>query len=220
MKSTSRLAALLVLGAAGSAGGLAAQVQGLPVRNAGIGTGAAIAADAGFTNADAGKGVTLGATIGVGAGPVGFTGTFARFDPKGTGPTINSSGGTLNLKLFGGPLVPLAITLQGGLGYQRSGTISNYHAPIGVGFALTIPNPAFSLKPWVAPRFDILHTTNSAVVTSGGGSGTDSNFGISGGVDIGFLGGFSIRTMYDRVHVAKGIDPSVVSVGLGLRLGR
>jgi hypothetical protein len=211
-----RLLLLAALGAAASAGGLAAQVRGLPVRNAGLGTGASIAGDLGFPNSDAGSGYALGATFGLGAGPIGFTVTAARFDPKGAAAKQNSFGGTLNLKVFGGPLVPLTVTMQGGLAYQKSGAIGDYHMPLGVGFALTIPNPAFSLKPWVAPRLDFTHTSNPTAA----GSSNTSKFGISGGVDIGFLGGFMIRTMYDRVHLAQGINPAVVSVGLGLRLGQ
>lgn len=51
MMSRVRLLALFAAGAAGSAGSLRAQAAGLPVRNAGIGTGIGIAADVGFPNA-------------------------------------------------------------------------------------------------------------------------------------------------------------------------
>ena len=59
--SSSLLAAML--GIAPSAGILSAQVAGLPVRNAGIGTGIGLAADLGFPNAAMGKGVAIGAII-------------------------------------------------------------------------------------------------------------------------------------------------------------
>lgn len=218
----SRLLALVTIGAAGSSGGLLAQVRGLPVRNAGIGTGIGIAADVGFPNGSGGKGLALGATGTVGGGPLGASGSVARWDPKGSGSTINSVGATGNLKIFGGPLIPVAVTLQAGVGYSSHTTTvagnqvtdRSWHVPAGVGLTLTIPNPAFSIKPWIAPRIDVLRTSQTGL-----GSSTDTNFGISGGVDLGFLSGLSIRAMYDRVQKGGGVHPSALSVGLGFRVG-
>src|SRR5262245_53518233 len=124
MNASSRLWALLVIGggAAGVPGGLLAQVSGLPVRNAGIGTGISFAGDLGLPNGDAGKGVAFGATGTIGAGPIGFSGSVAHWDPKGAARAINSVGGTGNLKIFGGPLVPLSVTLQAGVGYYSHTT--------------------------------------------------------------------------------------------------
>ena len=224
MKWTTRLLALIALGAAGSAGGLAAQVAGLPVRNAGIGTGIGIALDAGFPNADAGKGFALGATGTVGFGPLGVTGSVSRFDPRGADPRW-SVGGTGNFKIFGGPLIPLAITLQAGAGYAKVTeqgfeapvTTKTVHLPVGLGVALTIPNPVFSIKPWLAPRLDVLRTTLESDTPAE--SHTDTNFGISGGIDLGFLSGVSFRLMYDRVMAGDGVHPSVLSIGLALKVG-
>jgi len=132
-------------------------------------------------------------------------------------------GGSGNLKIFGGPLIPLAVTLQAGFAVYRITTTDVagdeirkriWHAPLGLGLALTIPNPVFSIKPWVAPRLDLVHTPASL-----SGSNTEANFGISGGVDLGFLGGFSIRAMYDRVSAGDGVNPSVLSLGAGFRVG-
>jgi hypothetical protein len=67
---------------------------------------------------------------------------------------------TGNLKIFGGPLIPVSVTLQAGAAYDQQsestilgGDISSktWHVPVGVGIALTIPNPVFSIKPWLAP---------------------------------------------------------------------
>ena len=219
MKSRLRLLALLALAAVGLSGGpleLTAQVPGLPVRNAGIGTGIGIAGDVGFPNAAAGKGVAFGATGTAGLGPLGVSATIAHWKPKGA-DAINAVGGTGNLKIFGGPLIPVSVTLQAGLAYYRVTltTIEGeqveqkfWHAPVGIGLALTIPNPAFSIKPWVAPRLDVVH-----------GGSTDTNLGISGGVDLGFLSGLSIRAMYDRVMAGDGVHPSTLSLGLGFRVG-
>jgi hypothetical protein len=228
MRFRTRLIALLALGAAGSAGGLAAQVRFLPVRNAGVGTGIAIAADVGFPNADAGKGIAFGATGAIGLGPLGVTATVAHYDPKGAGYTLNSAGVTGNLKIFGGPLIPVSVTFQAGAAYDKTGGSSiegdvaygkTWHVPVGLGLALTIPNPAFSIKPWLAPRVDVLRTTLSDGGTASQTSDTQAKFGISGGVDLGFLSGLAVRVMYDRVNRGNHVTPSVLSLGLGFKVG-
>jgi len=228
MTRSTRLPALLFLLAAGHAGGLVAQVAGLPVRNAGVGTGIGIAADAGFPSATAGKGFAIGLTGALGAGPLGFTGSVARWDPRGPGDKITSVGGTANLKIIGGPLIPLSVTLQGGVArYTQDATtiegdafdLRTWHFPAGIGIALTIPNPVFSIKPWVAPRLDVVRVTQSDGGTAAQVTSTASDFGVSGGVDLGFLNGLTIRAMYDRVFRGEGVNPSVLSIGLGFKVG-
>ena len=220
-----RLLALLAAGAAGSAGTLAAQALGLPVRNAGIGTGIGIAADIGFPNADGGKGTAIGATGVIGLGPLGVSGTLAHWTPKGQ-DGINSVAASFNLKVIGGPLIPLSITLQAGAGYGKLTAqgfeapviTKTLHVPVGVGLALTIPNPAFSIKPWVAPRVDVRRTTLESDTPPE--TDTVADFGISGGVDLGFLNGLTIRAMYDRVQAGSSGHPSIFSLGLGFRVGK
>ncbi len=221
MKIRTRLIVLIALGAAGSTGGLVAQVAGLPVRNAGVGTGIGIAADLGFPNTAAGKGIALGATGAIGLGPLGVTGSVATWNPKGPGSSITSVGVTGNLKIFGGPLIPVSVTLQAGAARYKASGASTWHVPIGVGLALTIPNPVFSIKPWLAPRLDITRSSQGDILTdrSAGGSSTSTDFGISGGVDFGFLSGLAVRVMYDRVGRGRNDTPSVLSLGLGFKVG-
>lgn len=216
MTSRLRLIALALIGAAGVPGGLAAQVFGMPVRNAGVGTGIGIAADVGFPNGDAGKGLTFGATGAIGLGPLGITGSAATWNPKGPGGSITSLGVTGNLKVFGGPLIPVSVTLQAGAARAIEGASSQWHVPVGVGLALTIPNPVFSIKPWLAPRIDLVRTSLTGGTPS---TDTDANFAVSGGVDFGFLSGLTIRAMYDRVSAGGGATPSVLSLGLGFKVG-
>jgi len=196
---------------------LTAQVAGLPVRNAGIGTGIGVAADVGFPNADMGKGTAFGATGFVGLGPLGVSASVDRWTPKNA-DAVTSVGGTLNLKVFGGPLIPLAITMQGGAARTRTSTIegdlTTWHFPAGLGIGLTIPNPAFSIKPWVAPRVDVQHQSGAGLI-----DGTRTKFGISGGIDVGFLSGLSLRAMYDRVSAGNGAHPAVLSFGAGFKVG-
>jgi hypothetical protein len=226
------LVVLVLAGVVGHPGSLDAQVRGLPVRNAGIGTGVGIAADVGFPNTKAGNGIAYGATGSAGLGPIGFTASLARFDPKGLGNTINSVGATANLKVFGGPLVPFSVTLQAGAGYDSkrttglegagysSSSIRTWHLPVGLGLAVTIPNPVFSIKPWIAPRLDVTRVTQPDGGTATTVTDTNAHFGLSAGVDLGFLNGFTIRAAYDRVSKGQGMTPAVVSVGLGFRVGK
>ncbi len=108
--------ALLAVAAAGAEG----QVLGLPVVNNGVPTGIAFAADVGFSNEDAGKGTTIGGSAAFGIGLLGVTGSVARFDPRDD-DAITSVGVSATLRLFGGPLIPFRVLLQGGVGVLEAG---------------------------------------------------------------------------------------------------
>jgi hypothetical protein len=198
------LASLLLaaLAARGSA-----QVTGLPVRNSGISSGLTIAGEVGFPDADYGKGTAFGGRGAAGFGPIGVSAVISSYNPK-VGPTQTGLGGYLNLKVFGGPLVPFSVTLQGGAEYVKNQGTKLIHAPIGLGIGLRIPNPALAIKPWIAPRLDLVRVSGSGITTT-----TDKNFGISGGVDFSLLGGLGFGVAYDRVWAGKSVNPSVLSVG-------
>jgi hypothetical protein len=191
----------------------AAQVQGLPVYNSGVAGGIAIYGDVGFPDENAGKGTAYGVSGRVGFGALGATAILSTFDPDGSGSSDVSVGATLNYKIFGGPLVPLSVTLQGGIGYSKpengllpDNDATELHFPIGVGFALTIPNPALALRPWIAPRVDVVHASVS------GTSDSETNFGLGAGIELNLLNGFGLHAAYDRVFVDGG-DPSVFGLG-------
>ena len=77
-------------------------------------------ATSGFPNDEAGGGTAYGVTgAGPASGPFGATATLSTFNPDGPGGSDVSVGGTLNYRLLGGPLVPLSVTLQGGVGYAK-----------------------------------------------------------------------------------------------------
>ena len=195
-----------LLGAALAAQGRA-QVTGLPVRNSGISTGLTIAGEVGFPGAEYGKGTAFGGRGAVGFGPIGVSGVISTYNPK-VGATRTGLGGYLNLKVFGGPLVPFSVTLQGGAEYVKNSGTKLIHAPVGLGIGLRIPNPALAIKPWISPRFDLVRTE-----PSGGTSTTAKNFGLSGGVDFSLLGGLGFGVAYDRTWAGHGVNPSVFSVG-------
>ena len=211
MKHTVRaVVACLTLGAAP----LLAQNPGLPVYNLGVPRGIGLYGDLGFPNDAAGKGTAYGATARAGFGDIGVTATLSALNPKGPAGSDLSVGGTLNYRLLGGPLVPLSVTLQAGVSYAKPGEgllpsneVTAYHFPIGIGFALVIPNPVLAIRPWLAPRVDI------ATTKVGGTSSTDTNFGLSGGLEFNLLNGFGIQAAYDRVFAKDVADPGTFGVG-------
>jgi Outer membrane protein beta-barrel domain len=198
------------LGLAGPAQG---QVRGVPVYNSGIASGIAIYGDVGFPDTEAGKGTALAVSGRGGFGQFGAAAILSSFDPDGSGDSELSVGASLNYRVFGGPLIPLSVTLQGGIGYSKPDDgflpgegVDELRFPVGVGFALTIPNPALAIRPWIAPRIDVVQRSGS------GQSETESNFGLGGGLELNLLSGFGVHAAYDRVFVDGG-DPSVFGVG-------
>jgi hypothetical protein len=153
-----------------------------------------------------------------GFGAFGATAILSTFNPDGPASSDVSVGATLNYKLFGDPLVPLSVTLQGGIGYSKPddgllpGEATELHFPVGLGFALTIPNPALAIRPWIAPRLDIVNASAS------GTSDSETNFGLGGGLELNLLNGFGIQAAYDRVFV-DGADPSVFAIGAHFAFG-
>jgi hypothetical protein len=202
----------LTLGLAPGPSRADAQVRGIPVYNSGVASGIALYGDVGFSNADAGKGTALALTGRAGFGPLGVSAILSTFNPDGPAGSKASVGATLNYKIFGGPLIPLSATLQGGIGYSKPdtgllpGQNTELRFPIGLGVALTIPNPALAIRPWIAPRVDIVRSSG------GGSSTTKTNFGMGGGLELNLLNGFGLHAAYDRVFTDGG-DPSVFGIG-------
>jgi opacity protein-like surface antigen len=190
-----------------------AQVLGIPVYNSGIARGVGLYGDVGFPNAAAGKGTAFGLTGRAGFGPLGVTAIVSSFNPDGPAGSVTSVGGTGNLRVFGGPLVPLSVTLQGGVGYAKPDNgvlpgdeVSVLHFPVGVGFALTIPNPVLAIKPWLAPRVDVTRTKTNGV------SDSDTKFALSGGVEFNLLSGLGLHAAYDY-RTGGSSHPGVFGIG-------
>jgi opacity protein-like surface antigen len=189
---------------------VSAQVLGLAVRNAGVPTGLGIAAEAGFANSDYGQGKAFGGTGQIGVGPLGLTATVASYDPDAAGSaSLTSYGGSVNLKVFGGPLVPFSITMQAGYGYANSNGTKRSHVPVGLGLALNIPNPALAIRPWIAPRADINH-----VSARGLPSDTRTRFALSGGIDFNLLSGIGAGVAYDWIAGDQGSHPGIFGIRL------
>ncbi len=203
------LALALVTGAVPAA----AQVRGLPVINSGPGIGIGIGGEVGFANDVAGGGTTVGANASLSAGIFGISGAISRGGPDGV-DDVWSHGASVSMRLFGGPLVPIRITGQVGAGRWEVADITTTHVPISLGIAATIPNPMFAIKPWLAPRVSFTRTG------VGDATDTDHDFGISGGIELGFLNGMTLRAAYDRMLVDGDRKPGILSFGLGIGVWR
>ena len=207
----------LIVGVATLAGGAAsveAQVRGIPVYNAGVPRGIGIYGDVGFPNDEAGGGTAYAVTGRAGFGPFGATAMLSTYNPDGPADSDLSVGATLNYRVFGGPLVPLAVTLQGGIGYAKPDNgalpdpdVTELRFPVGVGFALTIPNPVLAIKPWLAPRLDFVRRSAPGVDTE-----SNNEFALSGGIELNTLGGFGLHATYDAIFDESG-TPGVFGVG-------
>jgi hypothetical protein len=212
MKQCAR-AAIVVLALVMGWTPLGAQVRGIPVYNNGVPRGIGVYGDVGFPNDVAGGGRALAVTGRAGLGALGFSAILSSYNPDGPGDSDVSVGATANMRVFGGPLVPLTVTLQGGVGYAKPEQgilpedVTLWRFPVGVGFALTIPNPALAIKPWLAPRADIVR-----VSPEGGEATTETEFGLSGGLELNLLTGLGIHAAYDAIF-AEGGTPGVFGVG-------
>lgn len=187
-----------------------AQVLGLPVVNNGAPTGVNVGADVGFNSG--GAGTAIGAHASVGLGFFGLTAMVSRMAPS-SGDAIIAPGAAATLRLLGGPLVPFRITAQVGASRWSANGATTTHVPMSLGLSATIPNPAFAIKPWIAPRIDVSRVSGTSIE---GDSFSDTNlrFGISGGIDLSLLSGVTIRAAYDRLSL-EGSNPSIFSLGLG-----
>jgi hypothetical protein len=208
------LAAVAAAALAGAPQPATAQVAGIPVYNPGVPRGIGIYGDVGFANDEAGGGTGYGVTGRAGFGVLGATATLSSYNPDGPGDADISVGATVNYRVFGGPLVPLAVNLQGGIGYAKPDagalpdrSVTQLRFPVGVGFALTIPNPLLAIKPWLAPRVDILRTSGDGIDAS-----TETDFALSGGIELNTLGGFGLHASYDAIF-ADGGTPGIFGVG-------
>lgn len=198
----------------------AAQVPGLPVYTQGVPRGIGVYGDVAFPDNDAGGGTAYSVTGRAGFGLVGVTAIVSTYNPDGPAGGKVSVGATGNFRVFGGPLVPLSVTLQGGVGYAKpddsflpgGASVKQWRFPVGVGFALTIPNPALAIKPWLAPRLDIVRTTIGDIAGVPGGSDTQTRFALSGGIELNLLNGFGLHAAYDRTF-GEGTDPSLFGLG-------
>lgn len=184
-----------------------AQLAGIPVYfNPRGGTGFGVAANLGFPNSDAGGGAAYGVAGSLGAGPITVTAMVGAWKGTGFGSAATSFGGDVAYKVFGGGLLPIAVGVQAGYGSVKSPVSSATISTIPIGVGLSFDPPLFPLKPWIAPRVDLVKA----------GSSNTTNFRISAGVNFNMLLGFGVHAAVDWGQTKSGgttISPLILGVG-------
>lgn len=180
-----------------TAGPIAAQAPGVPQYPGSHRPGAELGVLVGFNDDTeaALRGTSYAASLGLGAGRFGLTATGGFVALKGDRRrTTLGALGTLHLS-GDGVQTPLTLGLFGGFGWMPASEgleDALGHVPIGLSAALTLATPIVSLRPWVAPRLDVTWVDAAA-------SGRTEKLGFSGGVDLRFPGGLSLRALGDYV---------------------
>jgi opacity protein-like surface antigen len=134
------------------------------------------------------------------------------------------------VRLVGGSLLPVAVSVQGGIGHlsyeftTSSGAVQDVTAvniPFGVGIALNVRTPGFSVEPWVAPRYSIHR------LRLDGDSNSQSGFGVSAGVNLQSARGVGVHAAIDWVRLAEDrsgapdlarVNPVTFGLGLHYRI--
>ncbi len=215
MRRLAQCALVAVLGV-GAAGRLSAQVVGVGIPdyvNPSGGTGILAAANFGMiTSPDGQKGKAIALAGGMGLGPLFVTASVGQYNPDLAGASnLTTYGATAGMKLFGGPLVPVTIGAQAGVGYWSQSGASMTRIPVAAAIGLSIP--LFPLKPWIAPRveFDRMAATGASTVNL-------VRPGFSIGTDFNLLLGLGLHVAYDQVFktTKNGTPyPSVSTIGVG-----
>lgn len=205
MKRALLMLAGLVAAALGVPRPAAAQIVGMPVWNSPKGgTGLTFAADFGFPDSAGGNGSTYAGRVVFGMSVLTLSGTVGSWKPEG-GASVTEYGGTAALRLIGGSLMPVSVNLQGGFGsFSRSG-VTTTRGTAALGFAIDIPTPGVTVEPWIAPGLRLTHT----------GSTNDTQFGVAGGLTIGF-GMLGIHAAMDYEKLAGGGHTTTLGIGANL----
>lgn len=126
-----------------------------------------------------------------------------------------SVGGTVQVKVFDAPLAPVGVSIFGGFGTIDRGGGSIKSFPVGAAVAVKLPTPGLGIELWAAPRLNIVNVESSGL----GGGGTETDVGISGGVNLSLPTGLGIHVALDFVSVGDtdgdGSNDNPLILGVG-----
>ena len=220
MKSFVGCAAALALAVGLVVAPAAAQLNSIPVYfNPKGGTGFTLAGDFGKgVNTQSGKNTAFGVRASVGGGPFSIGAGVGTVSLAGQSEVQYM--GNAALRIVGGPLIPVSVAVQAGVGYLKQDipagatTISatTLNIPIGIGIGLSVPTPGFSFDPWIAPRVTI------NTVEFLGTTVTNSGVGVSGGVNLAFVMGLGLHLGFDWTKVG-GSTPLIIGAGVHYKFG-
>jgi opacity protein-like surface antigen len=190
------------LGLALVAGPVVAQMNSIPVyHNPKGGSGLLLAADFGKgMNDESGKNTAWAFRTSFGIGPFSFGGSIGTVNPViDVEPQSEIQYmGNMGLRLLGGGLLPVSLSLQVGVGVLNiDGSavgdvdLKIISVPIGLGLGFNVPAPTFNFEPWVATRLQ--YTRNEIDIFNANQVG----WGVSAGMDFSFLMGLGIHIAGD-----------------------
>lgn len=199
MKRLTMFGAALLLGMTLIVRPAVAQMNSIPVYfNPKSGTGLMVAVDLGRgINDESGKNTAVAFRTALGIGPVTIGGGVGMVNPDQGGTVGRKSQtqymGNFAMRVFGGGLLPVSISLQGGVGVLDISDINTkiVTVPVGLGIGFSIPTPGFSFDPWIAGRY-VFVRNEVALVTA-----NQNSFGISGGLNFNFLMGLGFHVAAD-----------------------
>lgn len=116
-------------------------------------------------------------------------------------------GGTASVSVLSAPLLPIAVAVQGGLGYLSQDVGNTISVPIGLAVAIKPPTPGLNVEIWGAPRIQISRFSPDV-----GDSSTETDFGASAGVNLGLPTGLGLHAAIDWVNQDPD-GPIVVGIG-------
>ncbi len=193
----------LIIGSSLLAGPAVAQMNSIPVYfNPKGGTGLMVAVDLGRgINDESGENTAVAFRTALGIGPVTIGGSVGLVNPEEgvpVGRELESQYmGNIALRLFGGGLLPVSLSLQGGVGVLTLDDTNKeiITVPIGLGLGFSIPTPGFSFDPWIAGRYTFVRTKDATFPVAA--TANQNSFGISGGLNFNFLMGLGFHIAGD-----------------------
>ncbi len=199
MKRFMTFGAALIMGSSLFASPAVAQMNSIPVYfNPKGGSGLMVAADLGRgINAESGKNTAVAFRTALGIGPVTIGGSVGLVNPDEGVPVGREPEsqymGNIALRVFGGGLLPVSISLQGGVGVLDISDLDSMivTVPIGLGIGFSVPTPGFSFDPWIAGRYTFVRN-EVALLTA-----NQNSFGISAGLNFNFLMGLGFHVAGD-----------------------
>ncbi len=218
MKRFVTFGAALIMGLTFMAGPAAAQMNSIPVMfNPKGGTGLLVALDVGRgINEESDKNTAVAFRSALGIGPVTIGGGIGIVNQGGTVGSQTQYMGNFALRVFGGGLLPVSISLQAGVGVLDISDLNTkiVTVPIGLGIGFSVPTPGFSFDPWIAPRYAFVRNEVAAL------SANQNSFGISAGLNFNFLMGLGFHVAGDwQKNPFKSVTfpetkPFVLGIGL------
>jgi hypothetical protein len=198
----------------------AAQWLGMPSWNSPKGgRGVGIFADYGQPNADASKGAAYGGRVTFGAGTAMVTVGASSWEPENSSGRVTSWGGSLQARLIGGSLLPVAVNLQVGGAYHGQGTSGTRTLPEAstaqgaVGLSAPLPIPLIRVEPYFSPGVRYHRYWN----VPAGARKEETNFGWVLGANVGF-DALGIHVAYDSEKFGDGTTHVVIGIGASLEI--